>query len=470
VPDILELLKKDFGGYSWETVKASGKRSVYRLSGKGRQALYVKVYHPESPFQRIRNFLFPRTGKEADTLNKLSSAGIKAAEVTGQYRSGSSSAIVLKAVEPGRQLDSFDSGFQEETVFRIARGLLKKGFIHDDIHSGNIIIDDNNEPVLVDCYEIRQKKRLGFCDEVRVLASAAAIFGTPLSEIKKLLPGYSKPAILMISVLARHFRMRRVRRLSGRSLANGSFSEIIRTEKYSAASRRGLVLDLDGIIASHRKNIEAGTGLLKIQEKTQLSAVGRYCVKSYKKAGWPFSPYAVRAWKGALILKFNGFRVAEPAACAVFKDSTSILVSEKLELPQLDRLLAECGLPDDTLSGLAAILGNTIGRMHALGVFHADLKACNIFVDEKACAFVFIDTDRVGQPVHIPKRRRLKNLVQIGLSIPRATSAAVRKRFIEAYAIQTGDDAESLFNELAAIMKGREIVYTTSSGDRFETF
>ena len=81
---------------------------------------------------------------------------------------------------------------------------------------------------------------------------------------------------------------------------------------------------------------------------------------------------------------------------------------------------------------------------------------------------IFIDTDRVTQLRHISREKRVRNLMQIGLSIPRAAAISAGRAMIDAYASQTFDNAENLFNELKMKMKGKEIVYTTDEGDRFE--
>ena len=463
-------LELRFEGYSWIKVKASSKRSVYHLIREGYPGVYLKVYHPKGLFQRIRNLILPRTKKEADMLKELAVSGISAAEVLAHFRYGTSSAIAVKEVENSRLLGSFEKDFQEWILFSVIKVFLEHGFIHDDLHPGNILIDENNNYVLIDCYEVRKKNGSSVSNRIKSFASVASVFGISLPELKVLIPSENERTLATINEMAGNIRRKRVKRWIKRSLSDGSFSRIENNKDYHAIVKRELALDLKDMINLHRENLKQGSNLLKVQEKTQVSIAGAYCMKSYKKSSMLLEPYALRSWKGSLNLMFNGFRVAEPAACIVFKDRSSMLISKKLDYPQLDRLLDCERLVDPERRNLAGMIGRTIGRMHISGIFHADLKACNIFIDTERNETVFIDTDRVIQSRLILREKRLRNLMQIGLSIPRITAISAGRNMIDTYAAQTGDDAEYLINELKREMKGKEVVFTTEDGDRVEVF
>ena len=461
-------LEAKFEGYSWDKVKASVKRSVYKLTKQGYPGVYLKIHHPGDFFQRIRNLISPRTLKEADMLKELADSGIPVAEVLAHFCHGASSAIAVREVENSRPLLCFEKGFQEKVLFSVTKDLLEHGFVHDDLHPGNILIDNKDNYILIDCYEVKKKNSIRLSDRINSFAKAASVFGTSISVIKTFLPDYDQRTIGSIDSLAGNIRRKRVKRRIKRTLLDGSFSRIEKNRDYRAIIRRDETLELEEIINIHRNNIRTGSKLLKVQEKNQVSVVGAYCVKTYKKSPMLLEPYALRAWKGSLILEFNGFRVAEPDACVIFKDKSSMLISKKLEYPQLDRLLNGGRLNAQENKNLAVSIGLTIGRMHLSGIFHADLKACNIFIDTDMNEAIFIDTDRVTQLRHISKEKKLRNLMQIALSIPRTAAVSGGRAMIDSYAAQTGDNSEYLFNEMKLKMKGKEIVYTTDEGDRFE--
>jgi len=467
---LMKELEARFEGYSWEIVKSSSKRSVYHLIREGYPGIYLKVCHPEGFFQRIRNLVFPRTRIEANMLNILASKGSAVAEVLGHFRCGASSAIAVREVEGNRLLISFERDFQERVLFSVTRDFLERGFVHHDLHPGNILIDKNSNYVLIDCYEVRNKSSVGVSNRVRSFASAAAVFGTSMPALKTLIPDESEGTHRAVVEMAGNIRRKRVERWIRRSLLDGSFSRIENNADYQAVVKREETPDLKKIIDIHGKNLSKGSNLLKVQEKTQVSIAGEYCVKSYKSSPLFLEPYARRSWKGSLVLMFNGFRVAEPVACIVFRDRSSMLVSRKLDYPQLDRILDSGGLTETERKTLAGTIGRTVGMMHMSGIFHADMKACNIFMDTERSEAVFIDTDRVVQSSRVSREKRLRNLMQIGLSIPRRVAMESGRDMIDAYAALTDDDAQYLIDELKRRMKGKEVIYTTENGDRFEIF
>jgi len=86
-------------------------------------------------------------------------------------------------------------------------------------------------------------------------------------------------------------------------------------------------------------------------------------------------------------------------------------------------------------------LGRTVGRMHALGIFHGDLRLGNVMVDlagPKGPHFIFLDNERtVRYRNALPPRKRLKNLVQLNMDILPTVTHTDRLRFFEAYLAET---------------------------------
>ncbi|OPZ60228.1 MAG: 3-deoxy-D-manno-octulosonic-acid kinase [Deltaproteobacteria bacterium ADurb.Bin510] len=229
-------------------------------------------------------------------------------------------------------------------------------------------------------------------------------------------------------------------------------------------------LNLGDILEHHCQNIAAGQNLLKLQAKTQLSMVESYCVKSYKPAKALTTPYAQRAWQGLLTLRFNGLPTAEPVALVVNDDRSSALVTGYLNLRGFDRFLYHDFQQLDVKQRyhLIGAYGRLIGRMHARGIYHADLKACNVLIDPAAATFYFIDTDRVESYASLSLEHRIKNLVQINNSIPREVAPPIRMHFMKCYSEETGDDPKRLFAKVWLKSCKQEILYTTDQGDQRE--
>jgi hypothetical protein len=154
---------------------------------------------------------------------------------------------------------------------------------------------------------------------------------------------------------------------------------------------------------------------------------------------------------------------------------STVVLEDRRDLPQLDRFLARGlkarGLP--AARAWARALGRFIGGLHRRGIYHADLKACNLLVegsDGSEPRFVLLDHDRLlfGGPVTV--RRRLKNLMQLNTSLPRALSTGLRARLLRAYVRAAGWKGgwKVLWREVLRESRGKGIVYVSDAGDVFE--
>ena len=84
---------------------------------------------------------------------------------------------------------------------------------------------------------------------------------------------------------------------------------------------------------------------------------------------------------------------------------------------------------------LIRALGQTIGRMHAEGIFHGDLRLGNVLLrrETNGWHFFFIDNERTKKFRKLPARLRLKNLVQANMLRTCALSSTDRLRFFKSY-------------------------------------
>ena len=78
--------------------------------------------------------------------------------------------------------------------------------------------------------------------------------------------------------------------------------------------------------------------------------------------------------------------------------------------------------------------GAALGELHARGIFLHDLKGENVLIRSSGEGGPwFIDVDRVRFTRQVPRRRRLKNLVQLNASLGRLLTRSDRLRFFGAY-------------------------------------
>jgi len=134
---------------------------------------------------------------------------------------------------------------------------------------------------------------------------------------------------------------------------------------------------------------------------------------------------AKRAFRAGLMLRKNGFATPQIVAFlqkrAGFLHSEDILITQAMmnasALPDVLRSDEVDGRPMTVKDRQAAIvdLGKVIGRMHANGICHGDLRWGNIFASRMASdwEFYLIDNERTQKYPILPSWLRLKNLVQL---------------------------------------------------------
>jgi serine/threonine protein kinase len=96
------------------------------------------------------------------------------------------------------------------------------------------------------------------------------------------------------------------------------------------------------------------------------------------------------------------------------------------------RRFREQGLPVEERRGLISEVATFVRRLHRAGIYHGDLKACNLFVQigesgDRRIRVVDYDRVRLDRPLGF--RRRVKNLAQLSASIPTCISRSDRLRF-----------------------------------------
>jgi hypothetical protein len=156
----------------------------------------------------------------------------------------------------------------------------------------------------------------------------------------------------------------------------------------------------------------------------------------------------VAAWIAGNGLAVRRFDVAAPLALVLRgwgpALSEAYLVMEDLgddaraDLVALARFAGELdaqGRAEKRAMVLAA--ARLLRSLHAAGVYHADLKAVNLFLrrDGREPSFALADYDRVEFDREVTRRRRVKNLAQLSASVAVCVSLADRLRFFREYAV-----------------------------------
>ena len=112
----------------------------------------------------------------------------------------------------------------------------------------------------------------------------------------------------------------------------------------------------------------------------------------------------------------------------------SILIMEPIrDSIEMDRAISRLDPRRDgrSLRGLTDAFGERLRRMHEEGLFHGDLKSCNVLVrgPSPRWEFTFLDLEDVRSMDRVPVRLRLENLAQINATVPAWISRSDRLRF-----------------------------------------
>lgn len=153
---------------------------------------------------------------------------------------------------------------------------------------------------------------------------------------------------------------------------------------------------------------------------------------------------ASRAFRAGLMLQQEGFYVPEVIAFGEEKNGflhrrNFLLTGEVEDAQQLSILLPSLcqNLTKEALRDKRRLIksfGQTIGKMHATGIFHGDLRLGNILAkpNKSGWQFFFLDNERTRKFSKLPEKLRLKNLVQVNM-FRKGISNTDRSRFLNAY-------------------------------------
>ncbi len=239
-------------------------------------------------------------------------------------------------------------------------------------------------------------------------------------------------------------------------LRNGSSSLWI-SRSLDAQSALRLFTDPDALFSRPQCK------LIKDQRKIKVGRVplemgdgfGRVYLKRYNAFSWRYrfvsllvSSAALRSWAGAGILMGADFRTGKPVAAVECRSwgmlTKSFYIAE--EIPsgrtvdghwreKLRDLRGAEGFRQRRvfLGALAALFRS----LHAMGIYHNDLKDANIFVcrDEniQEGSFYLLDLEGIRRFRHLGERRRVKNLVQLNRTMGRMLSNTKKIYFLKTY-------------------------------------
>lgn len=235
----------------------------------------------------------------------------------------------------------------------------------------------------------------------------------------------------------------------------------------------------------------------------EFSGLPGVCVKEFRWRGWLHGAKGLLRPTQGLRTYRNGWRllgagIGAAAPLALVRNKRSGIVRTEWIVMQmipggmeLDRFILK-GIASawgmEEMRSLVRLLGRFVGSMHARGIFHSDLKTCNILVSQdssppveeaegqagsppglaQSVRFSLLDYDDVHFSRDVSLKKRLKNLLQIFLSTPLAVTASSRLLFLSEYGLHAGlsrKERRNMAREVLNAADGREILYVGFDGD-----
>jgi len=398
-----------------EIVKQNRARTVWR-AGAECPRLYVKRF-PPSLFR-------DRAAGEARMLQALARAGIPCPRLVATSRDPSGCFVITEEVPDAPILkDLLARGGPGArglvaSLGRLVRRLQDAGFEHQDLHVGNILARGDTLYVM-DVH--RAARRARFTDSRRIagLAFTAMSFLDlrPRTDVARFLRAAGFPRHRDWGRLWSRLRRDLRRYYDGRAdrCVEGGRGFGVQGGVYHRAEA-----DVAKIVAWVRSGemepvkVEGTRGLYR-------SADGLF-LKRMRRGR------AVRYWRAAHGLAVRGLGTPRLLACG-----GTWVAGEWVEAPDLhafvrDRLGA---LGRKERGALLDRFARDLRRLHALGVFHADLKATNVLV--RGAEFLFVDLDAVRFARDVAERERMLNLAQLNASLTPPLTRTDRLRFLRSY-------------------------------------
>jgi len=459
-------------------------RAVAVAPVEGDRRAHIKKYKAAGFVQRLRALLkTSQADLELRHLIAAKKAGLPVPELIFFGRRGWD-AYLATGLIPGagplvdilrRNPDALD-GALIDAAARLVAQAHEAGFLHRDLHLGNILRDGKGNLYLVDMHRLEIKSVVADEEAARNLGQLDFSFSRVADKEKRgavvaaylnsrrIGMGHDKfrRAVYEASRAwgARHFRSR-----TRRCLRDGENYAVEHARDYTVYRKTAFTADPGALVKAKAR---APAAILKESEKTRVTVLtdassdNKICVKEFRNRG--LGPVlerllrgsrGKRAWINANGLMIRGIATPEPLAYVVTKGAEYLLTRYEEDARPLDEYLRACFEKVSDKKTLREKwefmrgLGRTLANLHQAEVFHKDLKANNVLVSERSGVrrLLLLDLDRVQFDRPLPQRETEFNLGCLNAAIPNFITATDRLRAFKAYTGQnnlTGHHKEML--------------------------
>jgi tRNA A-37 threonylcarbamoyl transferase component Bud32 len=450
-----------------EVLHDNPRRRLVRLATSGGDPLLVKQFRLGTGRHAWREALKERMGRspaarEWRALRRLLAAGVSVPEPLALARlEDGDRLLVLRYVEgrPLKEALCAPRGERRRLLSllgtRIAE-LHAAGFVHGDLHHGNIVVGAGG-PTLLDLQHARRtRRRRARLRDLARLDHAFSHFASRTERLRTLSAALRLPLpvgaagrrlLHALAPLARARALAHAESRTRRCLRPGrAYTRI------SHAAWRGLrgsdvaPESLREALEAHAKATSA-PAVVKSDQRALVTAVSlggqAVIVKEHRTRGFPRAfadllrgSAGWRAWRAGHGLRHRGIGAARPLAFferRVFGVPTASLVVLEDLRPDWP---ADHPPPDADLKGVLPVLARLAAKLRQDGVDHGDLKGGNVYLRQRRDGTYearLIDLEKVVFLRRVGERKAIRALAQLNASLPDVYPAAARCAAFELY-------------------------------------
>ena len=360
--------------------------------------------------------------------------------------------------------------------------LHKSNIFFKDFQLGNILLKVQSlrpEPYLLDLHSARSVTTLKLQQKIWMLAKLLSSFEPSFDskDQERFLELYARGMpdfrnefhvnIEKVKTLADKIKRTHLKSRTQRCMQESTSFAIENHDAWKIYRRRDFTTkEVFKLLKAYDDSLQGGSTGIKSTSKTRLKILEgenrKVCVKHYwcnstldYLKGLVGLSRARRAWVIGNGLVARGVLTAQPYALVEGPEEAFLLSRALTDFSRLDYYILEnfrgilAHSTTQKKKNLIIALARTVRLFHDKRIYHGDLKACNILVEELPQStlggwqFYLIDYDRVIFDNEISFRRRANNFAQLHASIPWCVSRSDRMRFYREYSKGLGLDKKS---------------------------
>lgn len=400
------LLDHDVTGWDdlgFLRIKERSVRSVLR-GQLGAVAVHIKVFRADKLSDRARDALRgPRGERELQNLLRAQGLGLPTVQAlgAGMAKDGDQlrSFVMTRTVAPAEPFQFAMGEAVQGRVGALLRRMHDLGVLPGDLHPGNLLIDENGAPWLLDLTSVRHAGDASLTARAKALAFFCHELdgGAQDPAAKALLTSYCRSGNTLdaafrreLTFATRRWRAEALPAFGRRSTRSCRHTEV--PDRRRGEPRWHWHLGTGGEDPAVRDacaNLAANPPAPQKSGRRGGVWIAADLVMKVRQAG-----AAKKLWRASYWLAFAQVATAAPVALRTFRGEGSVFY-RRIANESLAHELAAGRLDGAAVMAAARSLGNHVGRLHAHGLRNRDLKFDNLVRDPATNEIHMVDLDGI---------------------------------------------------------------------------